>query len=100
MEARERRKNVADTARGHVDAGDGVKVLRLPAVLIPVVNGTRLDLPGERDVPLRPLWARRIAMDSVKVSLDARVMDKLHREDEWEGRLDSESKLCRWATAM
>ena len=45
MQARQRRKNVADTARGHVDAGDGVKVLRLPAVLAPSVEGTGLDLP-------------------------------------------------------
>ena len=38
-------ENVADTARGHVDAGDGVKVLRLPAVLAPAVEGAGLDLP-------------------------------------------------------
>ena len=38
-------KDVADTARGDVDAGDGVEVLGLPAILAPAFEDGGLDLP-------------------------------------------------------
>lgn len=40
-------EDVANAARGHVDAGDGVKVLRFPAVLSPALERRRLDGPDE-----------------------------------------------------